>query len=79
MMTFRHKLVSEALTEEKRWTSGWAEADQSESIRILKSNIASSVRGMRFIMKDRASLYMYIDATLQPTRYVEGNLFRRSE
>jgi len=61
MMTFRHKLVSEALTEEKRWTSGWAEAEQSESIRILKSNIASSVRGMQFIMRDRASLYMYIE------------------
>lgn len=61
MMTFRHKLVSEALTEEKRWTSSWAEADQSESIKILKSNIASSVRGMQFIMRDRASLYMYIE------------------
>lgn len=61
MITFSHKLVSEALTEEKRMTSGWADADQSESIKILKSNIASSVRGMQFIMRDRASLYMYIE------------------
>ena len=58
MITFSHKLVSEALAKEKRMTSGWAEAEQSESIRILKSNIASSVRGMQFIMRDRASVYM---------------------